>query len=62
MGACSAEGVGGPAGSAGGRLGVDALSFASQPSKPVKRHNGPFYWVTRDDAQVLYPPHSGVIE
>ena len=26
VGACSAEGVGGPAGSAGGRLGVDARS------------------------------------
>ena len=27
VGACLAEGVGGPAGSAGGRLGVDAWSF-----------------------------------
>ena len=27
VGACSAEGVGGPAGSAGGRLGVDWRSF-----------------------------------
>ena len=27
VGACSAEGVGGPAGSAGGRLGVDDRSF-----------------------------------
>ena len=27
VGACSAEGVGGPAGSAGGRLGVDPWSF-----------------------------------
>ena len=29
VGACSAEGVGGPAGSAGGRLGVDWRSFDS---------------------------------
>ena len=56
VGACSAEGVGGPAGSAGGRLGVGGWSFYHKPSKPVKRHNGPFYWFIRDVAQFWYPP------
>ena len=58
MGACSAEE--GPAGSAGERLGVDACTFSSvTPSKPVKRHNGRFYWLTRDVAPVPVPPPSG---
>ena len=35
VGACSAEGVGGPAGSAGGRLGVDWRSFGVRAAGPV---------------------------
>ena len=56
MGACSAEGVGGPAGTAGRRLGLDYRSFhPSLRVKKVKRHNNRFCWLTRDVAKFRYP-------